>query len=90
MLNVLQTITVPKDFCNTPDLRNGTLVTIDGQNVTENQTYVIGSVALYRCVSIQEGFIHQTNSQIYRRVCDPDSKTWIGTLPQCGKAYSKK
>lgn len=71
-------------YCGSPDVANGTFFVIGGMNVTENRTYVDGTVATYKCINFHDHLINATDSknQNYLRRCV--TKNWTGRAPLCG------
>ncbi|XP_045023359.1 uncharacterized protein LOC116932914 isoform X2 [Daphnia magna] len=78
-------ITAPKGNCDMPEIPNGMFVQIDGRNVTNNQTYVVGTEIFYKCTDPNKRLIDNSDLEVEhsRRVCDTATRSWKGSLLKC-------
>ena len=65
-------------------------VQIDGNNVTTNETYVAGTVAVYKCIDSHDRIVNAGGLKEYSRNCDTLTRSWNGTLPTCGQSSFMK
>ena len=89
LINISKLFAVPRK-CGAPNIPQGMFVQIDGNNVTTNETYVAGTVAVYKCIDSHDRIVNAGGLEEYSRNCDTLTRSWNGTLPKCGQSSFMK